>query len=468
MNRAKRLYLLLGVLVVVCAAAALALGMEQRQEQIETSGETVFSLDPASVQTLSWTYEDQTLAFHRDEGWLYDGDEAFPVDDQAISRLLEQFESFSAAFIITDVEDYAQYGLEEPQCTIDLSDGENSWQILLGDYSTMDSQRYVSTGDGNVYLAVSDPLDYYDAKLSDLIKNDETPYPDQVAALSFTGSEDYAISRQEEGGLSYSDQDVYFTQRDGDTLPLDTDRVEGYVDTIRYLTLTDYVTYNATQEELEQYGLDDPQLTVTMDYTCTDEEGEEQSDTFVLHISRDPEEQAQADEAGDSETQDEEEITAYARVGESQIVYQLSGEDYTALMAASPNDLRHREVLWADSADLTQLDITLEGESYTVTLRQEDGETVGEYQGEEADVADLLDALESLEAEEFTDESAGGQEEIALTVSLDNETFPQVEIRLYRYDGESCLAVVDGQSVSLVPRSQVVALTEAVRSLVWD
>ena len=106
--------------------------------------------------------------------------------------------------------------------------------------------------------------------------------------------------------------------------------------------------------------------------------------------------------------------------------------------------------------------------AYTITLREEDDEMVGEYQGEEVDVADLLDALEALEAEEFTDESADGQEEIALTVSLNNETFPQVGIRLSRYDGESCLAVVDGKSVSLVPRSQVVELTEAVRSIVWN
>lgn len=38
----------------------------------------------------------------------------------------------------------------------------------------MDSQRYVSIGDGNVYLAVNDPMDYFDVTLSDMILNDET------------------------------------------------------------------------------------------------------------------------------------------------------------------------------------------------------------------------------------------------------------------------------------------------------
>ena len=37
---------------------------------------------------------------------------------------------------------------------------------------------------------------------------------------------------------------------------------------------------------------------------------------------------------------------------------------------------------------------------------------------------------------------------------------------MYRYDGEQCLAMVDGQSVSLVPRSDVVDLIEAVNALV--
>ena len=65
-------------------------------------------------------------------------------------------------------------------------------------------------------------------------------------------------------------------------------------------------------------------------------------------------------------------------------------------------------------------------------------------------------------------EAPDQQEEISLTVHLDSERFPTVEIQLYRYDGTNCLAVVDGESVSLVPREQVVDLTEAVRAIVLN
>ena len=48
-------------------------------------------------------------------------------------------------------------------CAITIGTEAQTYEILLGDYSAMDDQRYVSFGDGNVYLAVSDPMDQYDA-----------------------------------------------------------------------------------------------------------------------------------------------------------------------------------------------------------------------------------------------------------------------------------------------------------------
>ena len=41
-------------------------------------------------------------------------------------------------------------------------------------------------------------------------------------------------------------------------------------------------------------------------------------------------------------------------------------------------------------------------------------------------------------------------------------------MQFYRYDGASCLAVVDGEPVSLVVRSAVVDLMEAVRAIVLN
>lgn len=471
MKRAKRIYVLLGILAVACIGTFLVMRIEEKKEQIKNSDEIVLEVSSDSVTSLSWKYEDTSLAFHKGDSWLYDEDEAFPVDEEKVTDLLSGFEAFGVSFIIENVEDYAQYGLDEPVCTISLSTEENAYEIQLGDYSAMDSKRYVSIGDGNVYLAAEDPFEDFEIELKDMIKQDETPAFDTVTGITFAGEESYSLTYEENSTDTYCAEDVYFTQKDGKNLPLDTSSVQGYVNNITNLSLTDYVTYNASAEELQSYGLDDPELSVTVDYSYENEEEETVSDTFVLHVSRDPEEKKaaeEADEDADSSTSEEEEITAYARVGESQIVYKITGSEYESLMEAAYDDLRHQEVLTADFSDVTQIDIALEENGYTITSEEKDDEKTWYYQEEELDIAELTSAITALAADSFTTEEPTGKEEIRFTVSLDNENYPKVEIVLYRYDGSYCLAEIDGEPVSLVARSYVVDLIEAVHAIVLN
>ena len=291
----------------------------------------------------------------------------------------------------------------------------------------------------------------YDVELKDLIANDYVPYFDEVSQIRFAGSEDYSVIYDEDGKSICAD-DIYFTV---DGKPLDTSRVNSYISVLRYLDLTDYVTYKVTDEELSPYGLDDPELSVSVDYT---DDGT--SDTLVLHISRDPAEKKSAADAEDEEASD---ITAYARVGDSKIIYQISGSSYRSLMAAGYNDLRHQEIFSGDFDDVTGIDITLDGETYTLTSQKDGKERTWLCEEAEIEIGDLQDALEALTAEEFTSEKAAGQQEISLTLHLDREDEPELTITLYRCDGSKCLAVVDGKSVAYVPRGEMVTLAEAVR-----
>ena len=462
MSRSKKLYILLGVFVVACIATLAVTQIAEHKEQIKNSGEPILELSSGSVQALSWEHKGETLAFHKDETWLYDGDENFPVSEDKINELLEQFQPLSAAFVIEEVEDFGQYGLDDPVCTIHLTTEEQSYEIKLGDFSKMDSQRYASIGDGNVYLVQNDPLDQFDAVLSDMIQHDKMPSFDQVTSLQFSGTQDHAVSYEEDSSNTYCAEDVYFTRRGKRSLPLDTERVNGYLRKISNLDPTNYVTYNVTDEELTAYGLDTPELTVTVEYTPKDEETAE---VFVLHISRDPEEIKKSSDEDDGE---DETVTAYLRVDQSPIIYQISSGQYKDLMAASYDDLRHQEVFTADFADVRQIDISLEGDSYTLTSEAKGKERAWSFQEEETEIDDLKKTLEALRADEFTSEKPSQKEEIGLTVHLDNEHFPTVSIRLYRYDGTHCLAVVDGESVALVNRGEVVDLIEAIHKIVLN
>lgn len=460
MKRAKRIYILLGVLAVVCLAAVGVIHYQEETERIANTDEIVLEIDPDTVESLSWSYEDTSLSFTKEESWVYDEDAAFPVDQEKVADLLEQFRAFGASFIIEEVTDYGQYGLDDPVCTIDLSTADTDYEILLGDYSAMDSQRYVSVGDGNVYLVQTDPMESFEITLPDMIQDDEIPDFDAVQSITVTGVDDYTAEYQEENNSTACQEDAYFVQADG--LALDTSRVESYLSSLSGLDLGEYVTYNASQEDLEACGLDDPQMTVSVVYLpeTEDEDEEAQAQTFTFSVSQDPDQQ-------DSEEELEaEEITAYLRVGESPILYQLSGEDYLTLMAAARDDLRHQELFAADFDQVTALEVTLEDTTYQLTAQGEEEDRVLVYNEEELDPADLQAALEALTASQFTQESPDGKEEISLTVTLDNENVTQMTLTFYRYDGQYCLAALDGSPLCLVDRSAVVDLMEAVNALV--
>ncbi len=242
MGNMKKLYLLLGVLALVCGAVFLVSRVQQHQEAIRSGTTTVLTLDTSTATALSWEYADNSFSFHKDDQWIYDADNAFPVDQVEIGTLLGQFEQFTADFTIEDAQDLSQYGLDDPTCTIHIETTDGGYDILLGDYSQMDQQRYVSIGDGNVYLASSDPLDVYNVLLAGLIRNDETPDFDDVTAIRFTGADDYTVTYQVDNTATYNAEDVYFTKLGSQTLALDTARVNNYLSTITYLNLTDYVT----------------------------------------------------------------------------------------------------------------------------------------------------------------------------------------------------------------------------------
>ena len=464
MNKTKRLCALLGVLVVLCAAAFAVNRQEERKEQIKNSGEIILEIPTDSVTALSWTNESGTFSFTKEGTWVYDDDNAFPVDEDKINDLLSQFSAFAAAFSIDDVTDYGQYGLDTPVCTISITTEEQTCTVKLGDFSKMDEQRYVSIGDGNAYLALQDPLDKFGAVLADMILDDTVPEFDQAEEITFSGSENYTIIRDEEA-KSICARDVYFTGGK----PLDTDNVKSLVSSIQSLSLTDFASYNVSDEELSDFGLTSPDLTIQVAYTTRDEDGAETgSGDFRLALSRNAEEYAAYLEAVDKDAEELPEVSCYARLDDSQIVYQISLNDYEALTAVSYDTLRHQKLFTGDFDTVTSMDATVNGETYTFTYtppeeKEEDGTW---YYGEESfDIYSLKTALTSLSAAEFTSDKPTGQEEISLTAHLENQDFPTFTLTLYRLDGTHCLAAVDGKTVALVTRSQAVNLVEAVNAL---
>ncbi|MCD7823093.1 MAG: DUF4340 domain-containing protein [Oscillospiraceae bacterium] len=497
-KRVRKIVILLVVLVVLCLATFLVSLYNEKQEQIQNSNEIVLAISTDSVSSLSWDVDDTSLGFTLDSetgSWVYDDDSGFPTSTSEVENLLSIFEEYEADFIIEDVDDYSQYGLDDPVMTISITlDDGTSYEITLGNFSTLDSERYVSIGDGNVYLAVVDPYDTYYVELSDMIEDDTIASFTEATEIVFTGAENYSIYFEEDSSNTYCPEDTYFVS-DTD-LPLDTSSVETYIGYIRNTGLSEYVTYNATDDELELYGMNNPVLTITATYpvTETDDDGEEvtTTETVTLTIGVNQDELTEAQEAlEEGEEVDISSLSLYVRVDDSQIIYELASNRYNYLIACSYDDLRHAEVMTADYSSIYQLDFTIEEVTYTIYSElsdpdDEESERVYYYyyDGEvidadslsedddienyraEVDIDDIEDTIDAITAESYTSEEPDGKLELSFTAYLDNENYPEVTVDLYRYDGTYCLAVINGEPTSLVTRSSVVDLIETINSIV--
>lgn len=466
MKRAKRMKILLGILVVVSVMAFAVLHYEEKQEDIKNTDEIILQIESDTVSSLSWQYDNTSLSFHKDDSWIYDNDDAFPVDAEKIDSLLSYFSNMDADFVIEDPTDIDQYGLDDPSCSIHITTDNSEYDIDLGDYSTMDAQRYVSIGDGNVYLVNSDPLSAFEVELSDMINNDDIPSFNQVESISFSGSQNYDVvykAYSDDSAETICSDDVYY-RKDADTLlPLDTENVEQYLETVSGMSQDTYVTYNASDEELATYGLDDPELTISIEYMDSDDE-ESGMKNYVLQISRDSATKAENNSA--DENSDEDKMTAYARIGDSKIIYEISETSYDALMAASYNDLRHKNLFSGSFSDVTQLDAEMDGTTYSIEIETDGDEKKYTFNGNDIDITSIQSALESLNATTFTEEEPTQEKELSLTIHLNRSSLSSVELVFYRYDGENCLAVVDGTPTALVARDSVVDLIEAINSVV--
>ena len=473
MKRSKRLIALIALLVLVCGGIFALQFLEEKKEQIRISNSVILDIPSDSVTAVTWTVaqekESTTLSFRRTSGiqWAYEGDAAFPVSPQKMQALLAHFEDYIASFAIEGVEDISLYGLKQPVCVLTITAEAGEYTVRMGGMSPMDQQRYIDIGDGNVYLVPEDPFTYVTTEVGDLLKDDKAPDFDTVTRIAFEGiSTDVILP--EAVTKTYDAADLYYCGE----APMDTEKVEAYLDAITGLNLKEFATYKATAEELAGYGLTQPELTVCIDYRYIDLLEQERKDTFLLHIGSDQAQLAAAEQAL-AEGKEATEVTRYARFGASPIVYVLPQSAYDTLITGSADGLRHEALLWAEATRITAAEVELEGKHYRFTCtvtepekKKDEPVCTWTLDGAEVPFGAAVTALLEARVSAFGAETPLLQREIAVTVELEDENVPSVRFELYRYNGSSCIAVVDGQPLGLVPRSAAMGLVEAVQAIV--
>ena len=492
MKRGTKLLSLAAVLVVLIAAAFAVnkLIPEDGGSTEEEESVSIFTLETGDATALAWEYGGESLSFlSSNDGWIYAGDSSFPLNTSYIDKMLQALSEIRASRTIEAPEDLEQYGLSEPVCTITVTAGETT-ELRIGDETGMGGERYLSLGDGNVYLVDEDILDSFAYGLYDLVKKEVIPSMEEVTSFQVESKNNsYCLKYLENSGLAYSDSYVWFMDNGGAYQTLDTELTESLLQTVTNMKWKDCVNYKADKAALVQYGLDEPAATVTVNYRMTAEVETNEKDSDGNAVT----ETVTTQESFVLELGSASGSSCYARLAGSEMVYLVSGDILDTLLYTSSSELQPDEVLVMDWDEVTGVVIELDGETYAlekitrlVVTGGEDGdgedseesadseneaetveETVYRLDGEDIAIEDVLERLTEMDSTGYSGGIAPERGcQIRFVLERDTEAFAQVELCFYAYDSSSCLVTLNGESTVFVAREDVVDLVEAVNALV--
>lgn len=179
-NQPKQFIIMLAALAVLVGGFFLLRAYNDRQAEAEeeTENDTIVIVDGDSddVTGLSYVYDGVTYTFEKeDDTWYYADDHSVNLTQATINTMISRALPLEAEQVITDVTDYDQYGLADPERSITLTTADAVYTYYIGNANEI--------MDGNYYLQVdgSDDVllvDYYivtnfNKTLDDLIEEEE-------------------------------------------------------------------------------------------------------------------------------------------------------------------------------------------------------------------------------------------------------------------------------------------------------
>ena len=372
-----------------------------------------------------------------------------------MDEFFANFESVHASFIINDVEDYSQYGLDSPTATLTVKAGDEETNLKFGTFSTMDSKRYVENDEGVVYLIDDDLVEYLDTDRDSFLRTDKLYDYDTVSALTVTGSAvNMDVKYLPDETHDYTDAWDYYMVDGEKYSPVETSRLNTFLSELTEMSMDEYETYTASEADIEKCGLDNPAVSITVEGSMDEaDEDEPVAASYTVRLSNTGEDKF------------------YARVDDSSIIYKLDEDTYNSLAEISYNTIRPDSVVTLEDVEVTGF--TVESESDTFEVAVDKGwndETTYTMDGEEADLSEVMEHIGNLPIDTFDlDEDAQAfladglsDPEMTITLKLDNENYDTLTICFYRYNGDDSFVTLNGETLGLVKREKMVEIKEGL------
>ena len=187
MNKQKRTFVILAIVLVACLAGYLGLlnyNKYKSDDDSESESDSVeaLSLDSSDVKSLSFLIDGQEYTFSRikleddsddDEQWVCDNDTSLKINTSKVTSLLGNATSITASKKFDSDADTSDFGLDEPQNVVKLSTADKTYIITIGEKNAMLGEYYIKVND-DVYLSSNTILGTIPDSIDDMVATEDS------------------------------------------------------------------------------------------------------------------------------------------------------------------------------------------------------------------------------------------------------------------------------------------------------
>ena len=124
------------------------------------------------ITSFRYVYEGETYAFEKeDDTWYYTDDHSLNLNQDRIKAMILKVAPLKADQVIGNVTEVTQYGLADPDRTIQYETADRSVIINVGNLNSMTSQYYIAfPSEMKVYVVATNVVTGFNYTLEDLVE----------------------------------------------------------------------------------------------------------------------------------------------------------------------------------------------------------------------------------------------------------------------------------------------------------
>lgn len=455
----------LGLVLLLCIGVYILLKQKNNDSEsdiVEESGEVVISMESSDISRLSYTYEGEQLDFVLEDGsWYYESDRNFPLDSTYLENILATFCNLLAERRLEEnLENIEEYGLDIPQLSVTAVDNNGKEATLyIGNCNESTGNYYCYLKDTQIVYMINQTLaSDLKYKLYDMAKMESLPTISASSVYEISiGKETYVYSEAGKPEYDYTGYATWFhLNEDGSYTAVDGDTLSGIVSTFTGMSYQSMVEYNADEEALSYYGLDQPDI-IKVKYTETYEKTDSAADeeTSSESITEDTETLTVEKEFSLLVGNQNEDGNYYVKTQDSSEIKVISASSLETLLTSDVATLRNQSVFRIKRDYINSIILKSGNMEYTL---MENSELVKE---EDDSLYSKLYGMtsEQAAAEEFIPDT---QPELTIVYSLNQTGWETVTMSFYEYNGSYYVAEINGETGLLVTKALIKDIISAI------